>query len=227
MNPSRPPRPSPVPPYGELLRRVALGLGLDLSGRQIEQLATHFALLVQWNQRVNLTALRRPERIATRHFEESLFLAKVLPPAGGLMMDVGSGAGFPGLPLKVACPSMPVVLLEPNKKKAAFLKEVGRSCGLEDVEVRTERLSETARGKLAACAALVTMRAVAATADVLGDLGRLLRSDGQIALFVGEKDASRLVTTTGFQWDEPVAIPHSERRVILVGRAGHGSGELH
>lgn len=226
MHPSRSPAPSPVPPYRELLRTVALGLGLDLSERQIEQLAAHFALLVQWNRKVNLTALRHPEQIARRHFEESLFLAKVLPPASGLLIDVGSGAGFPGLPLKVAWPSMPAVLLEPNRKKAAFLKEVARSCGLEDVEVRTERLSEAARGELAACASLVTMRAVAATADVLGGLLRLLRSDGRIALFVGEKDATKLATTAGLQWDQPVAIPRSERRVVLVGRAGRGSGAL-
>ncbi len=212
--------------YEKLLREVALGLELDLSERQIEQLATHFALLVQWNQRMNLTTLRRPEQIATRHFEESLFLAKVLPsatglmlPATGLIVDVGSGAGFPGLPLKVAWPSMAAVLLEPNKKKAAFLKEVVRSCTLEGAEVRAERLSEAVRGKLAGRASLVTMRAVAATADVLDDLGRLLQNDGQIALFVGEKDAAKLAKVPGFHWEEPVAIPHSERRVILVGQA--------
>ena len=179
---------------------------------------THFALLVRWNQRMNLTALRRHEQIATRHFEESLFLAKLFPQATGLIVDVGSGAGFPGLPLKVAHSAMPIVLLEPNKKKAAFLKEVVRSCALEGAEVRAERLSEAVRGKLAGRASLVTMRAVAATADVLDDLGRLLQNDGQIALFVGENDALKLAKAPGFHWKEPVTIPHSERRVILTGR---------
>ena len=204
--------------YEKLLREVALGLELDLSDRQIDQLTTHFALLVRWNQRMNLTALRRHEQIATRHFEESLFLAKLFPQATGLIVDVGSGAGFPGLPLKVAHSAMPIVLLEPNKKKAAFLKEVVRSCALEGVEVRAERLSETARGELAGRASLVTMRAVAATADVLDDLGRLLQNDGQAALFVGENDAVKLAKAPGFHWKEPVTIPHSERRVILTGR---------
>ena len=204
--------------YEKLLRAVALGLELDLSDRQIEQLTTHFALLVRWNQKVNLTALRRHEQIATRHFEESLFLAKLLPQATGLIVDVGSGAGFPGLPLKVVHSAMPIVLLEPNKKKTAFLKEVVRSCTLEGAEVRAERLSETARSSLAGRASLVTMRAVAATADVLNDLGRLLQKDGQIALFVGENDAAKLAKAPGFDWEEPVAIPHSERRVILTGR---------
>ena len=204
--------------YEKLLREVALGLELDLSDRQIDQLTTHFALLVRWNQRMNLTALRRHEQIATRHFEESLFLTKLFPQATGLIVDVGSGAGFPGLPLKVAHSAMPIVLLEPNKKKAAFLKEVVRSCALEGAEVRAERLSEAVRGKLAGRASLVTMRAVAATADVLDDLGRLLQNDGQIALFVGENDALKLAKAPGFHWKEPVTIPHSERRVILTGR---------
>ncbi len=206
------------PLYEDMLRAVALGLELDLSDRQIEQLTTHFALLVRWNQRMNLTSLRRHEQIATRHFEESLFLAKLLPQATGLIVDVGSGAGFPGLPLKVVHSAMPIVLLEPNKKKTAFLKEVVRSCTLEGAEVRAERLSETARGSLAGRASLVTMRAVAATADVLDDLGRLLQKGGQIALFVGESDAAKLAKAPGFDWEEPVAIPHSERRVILTGR---------
>ncbi len=218
--------------YEKLLREAAFGLELDLSDRQLDQLTTHFALLVRWSQRVNLTALRRPEQIATRHFEESLFLAKLLPQATGMMppatrliVDVGSGAGFPGLPLKVALPAVRTVLLEPNKKKAAFLKEVVRSCALEGMEIRAERLSETARGKLAACASLVTMRAVAATADVLDDLGRLLQKDGQIALFVGENDAAKLAKAPGFHWEEPVAIPHSERRVILTGRLASAVNE--
>ncbi len=218
--------------YEKLLREVALGLELDLSDRRFDQLTTHFALLVRWNQRINLTALRRHEQIATRHFEESLFLAKMLPQATGLMppvtgliVDVGSGAGFPGLPLKVVHSAMPIVLLEPNKKKAAFLKEVVRSCALEGAEVRAERLSETARGNLAGRASLVTMRAVAATADVLADFGRLLQSDGQIALFVGENDAAKLAKTAGFHWEEPVAIPHSERRVILTGRLASAVNE--
>ena len=215
--------------YEKLLREVALGLELDLSDRQIDQLTTHFALLVRWNQRMNLTALRRHEQIATRHFEESLLLAKILTSEmcrrQPLIVDVGSGAGFPGLPLKVVRSAMPIVLLEPNKKKAAFLKEVIRSCALEEAEVQAERLSETARGSLAGRASLVTMRAVAATVDVLADLGRLLRSDGQIALFVGENDAAKLAKTPGFHWEEPVAIPHSERRVILTGRLASSTNQ--
>jgi 16S rRNA (guanine527-N7)-methyltransferase len=206
-----------------LLRGALSESGLELRDRQIQQLAVHFSLLVHWSRKINLTSLRRPEEIATRHFGESLFLAKILPLNEGLMVDVGSGAGFPGLPLKVACPALEAALLEPSQKKAAFLKEVVRINGVEKVEIRAERLEETVRGDLRGRASLVTMRAVAAAGDLLGDLKRLLRPGGQLALFLGEKDAAKLATAPGFHWESPVAIPGSERRVILIGRVA-GSG---
>ncbi len=205
-----------------LLREAMGGWELDLSERQLDQLSTHFALLVQWNRKINLTSLRRPEEIATRHFGESLWLAKVLgrseETAEGLLIDVGSGAGFPGLPLKTVWPSLPTILLEPNQKKAAFLKEVARRCGIEGVEIRTDRLEEAVRGDCAGRASLVTIRAVAATKDFVRDLRKLLRRDGQLALFIGATDADDLAKAPGFQWLPPVPIPHSERRVILIGR---------
>lgn len=203
--------------YGRLLEGVISGLGLRPGERQVEQLATHFALLVHWNRKINLTSLRRPEAIAVRHFEESLFLTKVVNVGTGLLIDVGSGAGFPGLPVKIACPAITAVLLEPNKKKTAFLKEVIRHCGLEGIEVRSERLEEAAQGALAGRASFVTMRAVALTADLLVDLKKLLAPDGRLALFLGETDARALTASTEMQWEPPAPIPHSQRRVIVVG----------
>ena len=78
--------------YNKLVEKIVSGLGLRLNERQIEQLVTHFALLVHWNRKINLTAVRRPEEIAVRHFEESLFLTKLVKVETGLLMDVGSGA---------------------------------------------------------------------------------------------------------------------------------------
>jgi 16S rRNA (guanine527-N7)-methyltransferase len=206
-----------------LLRDVASGLALALNQRQLEQLTTHFALLLEWNRKINLTSLRQPEEIAARHFGESLFLTRLLPlsepVAAGLLVDVGSGAGFPGLPLKSAWPWLPAILLEPNQKKAVFLKEVVRSCKMEGVEVRAERLKEALDHDCAGRASLVTVRAVAASPDFVGDIRRLLQRDGEIALFLGAKDAQQLAKVPGFRWRDPVAIPQSERRVILIGQA--------
>jgi len=125
------------------------------------------------------------------------------------------------------------VLLEPTTKKAAFLKEVLRQCKLDGIEARAERLDEAVHD-LAGRAALVTLRAVALTPDLLSDLKKLLAPHGRLALFLGERDALALaesppesidrspvkspVRSNDLQWESPIAIPHSERRVILVGR---------
>lgn len=203
-----------------LLRKVASELALTLTNEQIQQLAIHFSLLLQWSRKVNLTSLCDPAEIARRHFGESLYLAKILPAPSSqqsLMIDVGSGAGFPGLPLKVAWSETAAVLLEPNRKKAAFLKEVIRRAELKQAEVRTERLEEASRGELRQKASLVTMRAVAGSEELLENMRNLLRVGGQIALFLGAQDAANLAQGPGFMWDSPILIPGSQRRVILLG----------
>ncbi len=97
--------------------------------RLLEQLAGYLELLLKWNARTNLTAIRDPEEIVRRHFGESLFLAAHLPESGSLL-DLGSGAGFPGLPVQLARPALLVTLAESQHKKAAFLREVVRTLGL-------------------------------------------------------------------------------------------------
>ena len=226
--------------FTNLLEPILAGLDLRLSERQIVQLATYFSLLVHWNRKINLTSVRRPKDIAVRHFEESLFLVKLLRPEAGLLVDVGSGAGFPGLPVKIACPAMQAVLLEPTIKKFSFLKEVIHHCGLDGIEVRTERLEEAVHGDrddLAGRAALVTLRAVALTPDLLADLKKLLAPDGRLALFLGERDALALGKAHGTNtvpwlpvssemlWESPAPIPHSERRVVLLGRPKLADGQ--
>ena len=207
--------------YRVLLEGVLSDLGLSLSDRQTTQLAEHFSLLVRWNRRINLTSVRRPEEIAVRHFGESLFLVKLLQPETGLLVDVGTGAGFPGIPVKIACPGMTAVLLEPTMKKIAFLKEAIRICGLEGIEARSERLKSAVQD-LAGRAALVTLRAVALTPDLVSDLTKLLAPGGRLALFLGEQDALSLASSQSnskdLHWEPSVPIPHSDRRVILVGR---------
>jgi 16S rRNA (guanine527-N7)-methyltransferase len=202
-----------------LLDGVISTLGLALNERQREQLRTHFRLLLKWNARMNLTSVRDPEAIATRHFEESLFLAKLLPVPQGLMVDIGSGGGFPGLPLKIAWPSVETVLLEPNQKKASFLKEVVRSCGLEGLAVRAERLESAAKGELAGRVALATMRAVVPTLNALANMKRVLVKGGRVALFTSQKDANSLPVQEGIEWRQRAAIPHSTQRIILIGHA--------
>jgi 16S rRNA (guanine527-N7)-methyltransferase len=236
--------PVPESELRRLLEEAVARLAFMLSEEQMQQLAVYFGLLLRWNEKINLTSIRRPDEMAVRHFEESLFLIKALDETGAqaqrptsrsdvqtLLVDVGSGAGFPALPLKIAKPHWHVVLLEPTIKKIAFLKEVIRHCVLEGVEARAERLEEAARGDLAGRAALVTLRAVAITPLMLSDLKRLLAPEGCLALFLGERDAQRLQASGAsaayepeyVRWESSVPIPRSERRVILLGRLRSGA----
>ena len=113
-----------------------------LSESQLDAIQAYLDLLLRWNSKLNLTAIRDPQEIVTRHFGESLFAARQLFPAADsreTAIDVGSGAGFPGLPLKLWSPSLNLTLIESNQRKATFLREVVRTLNLNSVSVLTER----------------------------------------------------------------------------------------
>ena len=117
-------------------------LGLDLGEEQIALFQRYFQELVEWNLRTNLTAITDYREVQTKHFLDSLTVSLVIPrdvTANGTLMDVGSGAGFPGLPLKILWPGLRVTLVESVGKKAAFLRHLAGALGLEGVEVRTQR----------------------------------------------------------------------------------------
>ena len=99
----------------------------------------YVSLLLMWNQSISLTTVTDPDEIISRHFGESMFAAKLISVENCRLADVGTGAGFPGLPLKILSPTLDLVLIESNKKKYAFLSEVVRSLGLKSVEVLPER----------------------------------------------------------------------------------------
>jgi 16S rRNA (guanine527-N7)-methyltransferase len=118
-------------------------LNLGLSRRQLQAFEVYAALLVEWNARSNLTAITKPGDIAVKHFLDSLTcLLAMGTPGAGRLVDVGSGAGFPGLPIKIACPQLRVTLVESTGKKVDFCRHVTGELGLKDVEVIHERGEE-------------------------------------------------------------------------------------
>jgi len=119
------------------------------------QLSAYLELLLRWNARTNLTAIRDPEEIVRRHFGESLFVAAHLPECATLL-DLGSGAGFPGLPIQLARPGLRVTLAESQNKKASFLREAVRTLGLA-TEVWGDRVERLPADRLFD---VVTLRAV-------------------------------------------------------------------
>jgi len=116
------------PAFRELLLRRVSGF-CELSAYQIEQLYRHYQLLLKWNQRINLTAITDLAELVDRHYAESLFLGSKLPSVPLRIADVGSGAGFPGIPVAVLRPDCLVTLIESDQRKAVFLKEASRSVG--------------------------------------------------------------------------------------------------
>jgi 16S rRNA (guanine527-N7)-methyltransferase len=183
-------------------------------------------LLSRWNARVNLTAIRNAEEIVTRHFGESLFAAQSLFPPGqdytnSVVIDVGSGPGFPGLPIKIWAPEISLTLLEANHKKVAFLREVCRVLTLTNVNVIHGRAEDCSLHSN-----LVTLRAVEKFIDILPVARRLLAPGGKLALLIGNlqvKEAEQGIE--GMLWQAPQALPLSAGRVLLVGAAdGNLSG---
>jgi 16S rRNA (guanine527-N7)-methyltransferase len=168
-----------------------------------KQLCDYLALLMRWNRVTNLTAIRDEEAVVRRHFGESLFAASLLPTGQGTLLDIGSGAGFPGIPIALERLDLHVTLAESQGKKAAFLQEVVRTLDLENVEVFTGRVEQL---QLLQQFDIVTARAVDRPADAREQMLRRTRAGGLMVNLCGIKDAmagSRLE-----------AIPESEARVV-------------
>ena len=199
--------PEPCQDFEWLLQPVLAKVSLQLRTAQISSLSRHYDLLQRWNGHMNLTSIRTPQDIVERHFGEALCLAKVIGEARNLV-DVGSGAGFPGLPFAVARPDVEVTLVESVSKKATFLKEVSRTLGNVSVyHGRVEDLQERFEWS--------TARAVA-----LSDaLPHLLRISAQLGLLVSREEVGRLEQDRRVVWEGSVSVPWSEQRVILIGRA--------
>jgi 16S rRNA (guanine527-N7)-methyltransferase len=199
--------------------------GLALTSAQVGCLLTYLDLLLRWNQKISLTAIRTPEECVTRHFGESLYLARWIKLEGKLL-DIGSGAGFPGLALKIAFPALAVTLLEPVAKKRAFLKEVARACQMESVEVRSERLDDFIRRELPVAFDYVTVRAVGQLERLVQGAAALLKAGGHLCLWVSVEQAASLIgAEEWFRWEQPIPLPLSRRREIRVGiRTGSEPG---
>ena len=133
---------SPAVLSAETIRRALGEFQLDVNEQQIVYIQQYMKLLLTWNEKINLTAIRDPLEILYRHFCESMYAAVAVPVENGRLADVGSGAGFPGIPLKIIRPGLHTFLVESNMKKATFLAEVLRTIELPDTKVLVSRYEE-------------------------------------------------------------------------------------
>ena len=178
-----------------------------------ERLLTFLELLLRWNARTNLTAIREPEEIVRRHFGESLFLAtslrELLQP-GTSVLDFGSGAGFPGIPLQIFAPALHVTLAESQGKKAAFLREAARTLNLS-AEVWADRVEKLPADRVFD---LVTMRAVDRWPEALCEAEKRVAEGGTLALLTGEE----LPTLSSEFECSSIPLPDSHRRYLRLCR---------
>jgi 16S rRNA (guanine527-N7)-methyltransferase len=224
-----------------------------LSPAQLRDISTYIDILIRWNARINLTAVRDPDEIVTRHFGESLFAARHLFPftvhagtaapqsfpshvgtaaqacpersrrgcpverssAGVTLADLGSGAGFPGLPIKLWAPHIALTLIESNHKKATFLREVARALTLTDVDIQNAR-AETLTGK---AFDVITLRAVEGFESILPVAAALVHPSGRLALLIGTSQQGQAqARLPRFTWSDPISVPSSKSRILLIGQ---------
>lgn len=188
--------------FAELLSEKLAGI-VRLTRDQARALENHYQFLVRWNRVLNLTSVRSLEETVERHYCESLFLGAHLPPGFLRIADIGSGAGFPGIPVAVLRPDCSVTLVEAHARKAVFLRESSRT--LRNVQViprRAEAVEETFE--------IAISRAVS-----YADLRLILKKIGRRAdlLTGGEAPPDEL----GFDWQEPIPLPWGRQRFLRIG----------
>jgi 16S rRNA (guanine(527)-N(7))-methyltransferase RsmG len=253
----------------------------SLPSSTLDQISIYVDLLLRWNARINLTAIRHPEEIVTRHFGESFFLARHLFPASVAdrssvarapspantdsaqplptsqlsdpchpersqakreaigsakskacpelaegdpspstaprVLDIGSGAGFPALPLNLWAPHIHLTLIESNNKKAAFLREVARALTLTNINVITDRAEVLAARPDFPRTEVVTLRAVEHFETILPRAVALLSPNGTLALLIGAAQTPGLTTLTTVNCHPPIPVPQSHARVLSIG----------
>jgi 16S rRNA (guanine527-N7)-methyltransferase len=203
----------------------------QLTAKDYECISIYIDILHRWNARINLTAVRNEEEIVTRHFGESFFAASNLFPGRGgeegelkepgtrkvvarsTVADIGSGAGFPGIPIKLWAPSVALTLIESNHKKAAFLREVTRFLRLTGINVqsaRAEHIDQTFD--------FVILRAVERFTDILPIAAGLLAPSGRLALLISSSQFEQASSVLPqLIWQPPLPIPMSDSRILVVG----------
>jgi 16S rRNA (guanine527-N7)-methyltransferase len=171
-------------------------------------------LLMRWNARINLTAVRDSEGILRRHFVESIICARFLPVGVATLLDFGSGAGFPGIPIALCRPEISVTLAESQGKKTAFLREAARV-----LELNCHIYGGRAE-LIGARFECVALRAVERMGEAVASAGRLVGESGYLVLLTttSDEDAVKGWAGEGFLWEARKALPDSSERIALLGR---------
>ncbi len=189
--------------------------GLDpLDEQTASRFSDYVSLFLRWNARLNLSSIRDESGVISRHIIESIELARALPPGISTLLDFGSGAGLPGIPIALCRPQIAVTLSESQGKKAAFLQEAVRVLGIPTT-IHAQR-AETLR----AVFDCVVLRAVDKMPKAVAIAMKLVGPEGYLALMTTDEELPRLQSAAGtpFSWADPVRITCSSSRVISLGQ---------
>ena len=207
-------------PSDDQIQRALQPYGVAPSGEMSARIQAYISLLLKWNERISLTTVTDPDQILRFHFGESLFVRSILPVEKSRLADVGSGAGFPGIPLAMAAPNLTVYLIESNVKKFAFLSEVIRELHLTNVIAKRTRMEDFESIEIPLD--FVTARALGHFEDLLEwSRAQLCGPDGTLILWLGESDAAKVSPESGWKWRTAVPIPGTQGRFILSGTPAH------
>jgi len=205
----------PAFPSAAVIRRALLEFKIPAFDDQVLQIQQYIRILLVWNEKINLTAIRDPLEILYRHFCESMFAAEAIPLKNGRLADIGSGGGFPGLPLKIMRPGLQVFLVESNIKRVTFLAEVIRELRLNGAQVLARRYEEL--GEEVAPLDYVCTRALGEFPAFLEWATSEQIAAKQVILWIGGRDLEEIQKIRSWDWSEPIEVPHSLRRLLLVG----------
>lgn len=176
----------------------------------------YMELMELWGRKISLTSVRDPEEIVRFHFGESIFALSIVKFEESRLADVGTGAGFPGLALRLAVPELRVTLIEPNRKKCAFLHEIVRSLQLENVTIIPSGYESS--GIAGNSLSTIACRALGIDKPLFSWSHEVLGIHGAILLWLGHDDAEKARRIEGWHWGEPALIPGTKGRYILAGR---------
>jgi len=195
-------------------------LDISVGSAEAAAMMRYIGLLMEWSLRTNLTSLRDPSDIAISHFLDSLTVFKVVPRFAGLqVLDVGSGAGFPGMVMKIADGSLHVTLLDRNPKKIVFLKEVALELGLTGITFLNKKLESLLEAGKVRTFNLVVSRAISSEPAFFERLHVLLPTNGLLVRMAGPTSAREIFTLKHFRqsavWEGTLPFSDSFRRVFL------------
>jgi 16S rRNA (guanine527-N7)-methyltransferase len=174
----------------------------------------YISTLLLWNSKISLTTITDPAGILRIHFGESLFAAHVAGISEGRVADIGTGPGFPGIPIRMVSPGIHLTLVEIVAKKVAFLGEVARRLALSDVDIIRCRMEDF---KPVDPFNFIAVRALGHYDDLLRWASSTIAVRGKVVLLLGESDISELQSNLNWKWLDPIRIPDSSAKLVLVG----------